>query len=177
MEKQKIVITGGPGSGKTTLIEALSKKNFYCFPEISREITLKSQKEGIEQLFVEDPISFSEKILEGRVKQFELAEETPADVIFFDRGIPDTVAYLNFSKQSYSNDFEIISNNKRYSKVFLLPPWEAIYERDAVRYESFNESEEIYHHIKIIYGKYGYDLIEVPRLSIDHRIDFILNYL
>ena len=36
---KKIIITGGPGTGKTSLIEELKKNNFKCFDEISREIT------------------------------------------------------------------------------------------------------------------------------------------
>ena len=67
----KIVITGGPGSGKTTLISFLSENGFQCQREISRDVILEAQKEGIDQLFLTDPILFSKKLLEGRLKQFE----------------------------------------------------------------------------------------------------------
>ncbi len=49
---KKIIITGGPGTGKTSLIEELKRKNFNCFNEISRGITLKYRKKGIDQLFL-----------------------------------------------------------------------------------------------------------------------------
>ena len=38
--------------------------------EISRQITLEAQENGIEQLFLEDPLLFSEQLLSGRQKQF-----------------------------------------------------------------------------------------------------------
>ena len=63
---KKIIITGGPGTGKTSLIEELRKNDFKCFDEISREITLKYRKKGIEQLFLSDPNLFSQELLNGR---------------------------------------------------------------------------------------------------------------
>ena len=36
---KKILITGGPGTGKTELIKGLENLGFNCEKEISREIT------------------------------------------------------------------------------------------------------------------------------------------
>ena len=36
-------VTGKAGSGKTTVLNALKDKNFYCFDEVSRAVTLKAQ--------------------------------------------------------------------------------------------------------------------------------------
>ena len=66
--QKKIVITGGPGTGKTTLINALITSGYNCLPEISRQVTLQAQKDGIEQLFLEKPLLFSELLLSGRIK-------------------------------------------------------------------------------------------------------------
>ena len=56
MEKEIIVLIGGPSSGKTTLINALTQKGYICYPEISREVIRKAQQDGIEQLFLENPL-------------------------------------------------------------------------------------------------------------------------
>ncbi|HEX5742987.1 MAG TPA: AAA family ATPase, partial [Flavobacteriaceae bacterium] len=37
--QNKIVITGGPGTGKSTLINELIKRGYNCLEEISRDIT------------------------------------------------------------------------------------------------------------------------------------------
>lgn len=70
MKTQKIALIGGPGTGKTTLINALKTKGYSCMEEISRQVTLEAQEKGIEQLFLEDPLMFSEQLLIGRQKQF-----------------------------------------------------------------------------------------------------------
>ena len=66
MDKKIIVITGGPGTGKSSCIKELKRRGFICFDEISREITLKAKQEGIDQLFLTKPLLFSEMLLEGR---------------------------------------------------------------------------------------------------------------
>ena len=64
--QEKIIITGGPGTGKSTVLNELQKQNFLCMHEISRDITLQARKTGIEQLFLKDPVLFSKLLLEGR---------------------------------------------------------------------------------------------------------------
>ena len=32
--KLKIIITGGPGTGKTSIIEELKKRGYFCYDEI-----------------------------------------------------------------------------------------------------------------------------------------------
>ena len=90
--QQKIVLIGGPGTGKSTVLNKLKEKGFFCFDEVSREVILKAQKEGIEQLFLTEPLLFSEMLLEGREQQFLKADKRKENVIFLDRGIPDVYA-------------------------------------------------------------------------------------
>ena len=67
---KKIAIIGSPASGKTSIIDKLTNKGHVCMEEISREITLKGQNKGIDQLFLKDPALFSKQLLEARKKQF-----------------------------------------------------------------------------------------------------------
>jgi predicted ATPase len=59
----------------------------------------------------------------------------------------------------------------------MLPPWEEIYVSDAERYESYEQAVLIHDHLMETYKKYGYTIIEVPRDSIENRIDFIMKQL
>ena len=73
MSQKIVVITGAPSSGKTTLMNHLESEGHICYPEISREVILKAREEGVDYLFLENPILFSERLLEGRIKQYEKA--------------------------------------------------------------------------------------------------------
>lgn len=105
LEKEIVVIIGGPGTGKTTIIDGLLAKGYCCYPEISREVTMEAKKQGIEQLFLEKPLLFSELLLEGRKKQFQNALNEAHKVVFLDRGIPDVLAYMHYIGEQSSRVF------------------------------------------------------------------------
>ncbi|NHN25225.1 ATP-binding protein [Flavobacterium jejuense] len=175
MDKEIIVLIGGPSSGKTTLINALTNKGYICYPEVSREIIQKAQNDGIEQLFLEQPLLFSELLLEGRINQYKQAKKESSEIVFIDRGLPDVIAYMDFVGNSYPEAFHKACLENKYSRVFVLPPWEEIYVSDKERYESYEEAVLIHKHLEKTYNEYGYQLIEVPKDSIENRVTFLMN--
>ncbi len=177
LEKEIVVIIGGPGTGKTTIIDGLTAQGYCCYPEISREVTMEAKKQGIEQLFLEKPLLFSELLLEGRKKQYHSAKAEPHNIVFLDRGIPDVLAYMHYIGDSYPAFFDQACREHIYTKIFILPPWEEIYVSDDERYENYEQAKLIYGHLKETYEKYGYNLIEVPKGTVEERILFILNQL
>jgi predicted ATPase len=175
LNTKRIVITGGPGTGKTSIINELIKRNHICLEEISRQVTLEAQKKGIEQLFLTEPLLFSDMLLEGRHKQFAEALEFDTPFTFLDRGIPDVVAYMDYLGTEYPERFVEACENHKYDYVFILAPWQEIYTSDNERYENFDQAIEIHHKLVDTYSKYGYELNDVPFDSIEKRTDFILN--
>ena len=71
--------------------------------------------------------------------------------------------------------FDAACRELKYSKIFILPPWEEIYVSDDARYENYEQAKLIYNHLTETYQSYGYELIEVPKDSVDNRILFILD--
>lgn len=177
MQKKIVVIIGGPGSGKTSIIDFLIENDYCCYPEISRQVTLDAQKRGIDQLFLDQPLLFSQLLLEGRVAQFESAKKAAFDVVFIDRGIPDVLAYMDFIGDKFPDDFSKACEENRYDTIFLLPPWQEIYVSDEARYENFEQAKIIHKHLIETYQKFGYQMIEVPKDSVKNRVDFILKAL
>lgn len=175
MSANKIVITGGPGTGKTSIIKNLKELGHLCLPEISRQVTLEARKNGIEQLFLENPFLFSEKLLEGRKKQFFEALQHERKTVFLDRGLPDVLAYMSYIGDALPPHFEEACEQHRYDKVFLLPPWEAIYQPDTERYESFEQAVAIHGYLEKTYEGFGYTLVNVPFDEVQKRAAFILN--
>lgn len=177
MQNKKIVITGGPGTGKSSIINHLESNGHHCLHEVSRQITVEAQQQGIEQLFLERPLLFSEKLLEARIKQHLEAAQLSKDHIFLDRGIPDVVAYMDYLGTPYPSEFTVACQNHEYDKIYLLPPWKEIYISDNERYESFEQALVIHEHLKNSYITYGYNPIVVPTGTVENRSSFILNSL
>ena len=177
LNTKKIVITGGPGTGKSTLINELIKRGHICLEEISRQVILNAKKQGIDQLFLTNPLLFSELLLKGRIQQFEAATSLPSETIFFDRGIPDVVAYMDFIGDTYPKYFTDACEKSVYNTVFILKPWETIYTSDNERYESFDQALQIHDHLLNTYQKYNYNLIDVPFDTVKNRTDYILKVL
>ena len=184
MKTQKVVITGGPSTGKTVIIQQLEAFGHYCFHEIVRTMTLEAKKEGNPELFVsnplafvEDPFKFNQRILSGRMDQYSKSVGIKNPYVFFDRGIPDVLAYMDYFDQSYTLEFEEACASRRYDKVLILPPWEEIYVADNERLESFEEAIEIHDHLKNTYMRYDYDPVLIPTGTVKERISFVLNEL
>ena len=177
MNPKKVVIAGGPGTGKTSIIEHLKSLDFVCYDEISRQVTLQARKDGIEQLFLTEPLIFSEKLLEGRISQYENAQLERTSAVFIDRGLPDVLAYLDFIGDTYPQAFIDTCKLHTYDYIFVLAPWQEIFESDNERYENFEQALAIHNHLKRTYSDLGYTIIEVPTGTIQERTDFILSKL
>ena len=177
MNTKRIVITGGPGIGKSSIINELIKRDYTCFEEVSRQVTLDARKDGIEQLFLTKPLLFSERLLEARTQQFIDAESVDANTVFLDRGLPDVLAYMDYAKSIYPKYFIETCERYKYDKVFVLSPWQEIFVSDSERYENFNQAVEIHHALLNTYKNFDYELLDVPFDTVEKRADFIIDAL
>jgi predicted ATPase len=173
--QQKIVLIGGPGTGKTSVLNDLISKGYHCKIEVSRDVTLKAKEEGIDQLFLTEPLLFSEMLLKGREQQFLEAENSSHDWVFFDRGIPDVHAYMDYFNTQYPWSFIEKSKQYQYNTIFLFSPWKEIYTADNERYETFEQSLIIDKCLQESYKKLGYQITQVPFGKIEDRSDFIID--
>ena len=90
------VITGGPGSGKSTLIEALAGQGICTMPEAGRAIIQDQVAIGGEALPWSDRRAFAELMLCWEMRSYRAALRLSGPVIF-DRGVPDVLGYLHLS--------------------------------------------------------------------------------
>ncbi|SCG45611.1 AAA domain-containing protein [Micromonospora zamorensis] len=93
MSSQYIVITGGPGAGKTMLIDSLRRAGHACVDEAGRQIIQDQLSIGGLALHTGDSRLFAEVMLSWEIRSYRQASRHPGPV-FFDRGIPDLVGLL-----------------------------------------------------------------------------------
>ncbi len=178
-----MVITGGPGTGKTSVVNLLETSGFYCFHEIVRAMTLDAKKKEDSKSFISNPLAFvkdpqlfNKQLLSARLDHFLKASELKEEIVFFDRGLPDVLAYMDYFNQSYTKKYIDVCKCHIYDTVFIFPPWEEIYVQDNERLESFKEALEIHRALEKTYLALGYDIIEVPFGTLSERLTFVLNH-
>lgn len=172
-----VILTGGPGSGKTTLIEALKRRGHAASVEAGRAIIRQHLSIDGPALPWKDPSLFAELMLSWELRSYEMAQSF-SGTVFFDRGVPDIAGYLRLSGMSVPDHVHQAAQLHRYNpQVFILPPWAEIFHEDRERKQTFDEARRTYHAMVHAYGDYGYELIEVASLPVSERADLILAQL
>jgi len=171
------VITGGPGSGKTTILRELEARGFHCVPEVARQIIQEQVRDGGTALPWSDRTLYTQFMLERSVKSYEERAQDSFPV-FFDRGIPDTLGYARLISLGDDKYIRDACYQYRYASiVFLTPAWQEIYETDSERKQDFAEAIRTYNIIMQTYRDCGYEVIEIPKVDPKTRADFIVKHM
>lgn len=172
---QLFVLTGGPGAGKTTLVDAIGKAGFATVSEAGRAIIRQQmQIAGRGQPSI-DPVLFAELMLSWDLQSFHVHAGRLGPV-FFDRGIVDVIGYLKLLGRREPEHMSTAARLYRYNPcVFVCPPWPEIFTQDDERKQDLDEAERTYRALIETYAACGYKLVEVPRLPVRERLRFIMD--
>jgi predicted ATPase len=171
------IITGGPGSGKTSLIQGLENMGYRVFQEASRLVISEQQKQPQGILPWTDLEGFQHLVFE-RQKRDYLTAKSMKEVVFLDRGLPDGLGYMKSGGLFIPPDLMADIQKFPYAAtVFLTPPWQHIYKNDSARWEDFQKAEEIYFSLKEVYEDLGYKTQLLPLDTIEKRIEFVVNQI
>ncbi|AMS41775.1 AAA family ATPase [Aminobacter aminovorans] len=168
------VLTGGPGSGKTTMIERLAAAGHTTSVEAGRSIIRDQAAISGTALPWHDRALFAELMLSWEMRSHTIAEATPGPA-FFDRGVPDVIGYLRLVGLPVPIHIEQAAREFRYNrKVFVLPHWPEIFTQDNERRQDEDEARRTHASMVATYAACGYDLVEVPTAPVEDRLAFIL---
>ncbi|MEM7217075.1 MAG: AAA family ATPase [Pseudomonadota bacterium] len=172
-----VLITGCSGGGKSTLLAELARRGAQVFWEPGRQIVKEQAFIDGDALPWDRPEDFLQRCLDRAVHQYNSAR--PGDgCAYFDRGILDAVAGLERLYGRRTPLLQRIVDRYRYAtRVFLAPPWPALFRRDAERRHDLAASVTDYEAKSRLLIDYGYELVELPRASVGERADFVLSEL
>jgi predicted ATPase len=174
MPARRFVIAGGPGSGKSTLIEALSDAGETCYEESSRVLIREQLAQGGRLVPWEDLTAFAQECSERMRAQ--ITDSAYRGRCFFDRGLPDLIGYLSRDGRAAPDEWRTASRAYA-SVVFFAPPWREIFLNDAERPQTFDEAQELSVHIRRAYLDCGFHVIELVKGSVADRRRQVLDYL
>ena len=168
------VITGGPSSGKTTTVNLLRARGYKTTIEHARHY-IDTQR--ITGKTVEE-IKRNQKDFQHGVLAMQAAQEqelSPTETVFLDRAIPDALAYYRFLGLSEDEQIHDAMKRVSYNKIFILNPLPLV--NDYARTEDSEAQKEIHKLLTEVYGSLSIPVVNVPVLSPEDRVDFIVKNL
>lgn len=175
MKNNWYVVTGGPSTGKTTLLLQIKQLGYTIIPEAARAVIDENLARGIS---VEE-LRHDEKKFQEKVAARKAANESSLDrntITFFDRGMQDTTAYLKAYNFAIEPWVEALMQGSSYKKAFLLEPV-GTFLTDYARTEDALFTKQLHDLLYDAYSQSGVEVVVVPQLSIESRVDFILKHV
>lgn len=176
----RVVFTGGPCSGKTTLLQEFSALGFYCIPEsaliVIKELcdSLGNQQQALWRQA--HPIDFHYLINQQQL-QLEQSSHDSSALHLMDRSRIDTLAYLEYRQKKLERFEPLDAMNYPLDLIFYLLPLSQYKQvADAARVESQQEAMAIAESIQRAYQIRGYDLIAIPDVPVTDRVNMCLQY-
>src|SRR6476661_9089375 len=169
----RMVITGAPGAEKTTLLLALQARGYTIVGDSARTIIQDRRRRGLSPR--PSAYEFTHEVLRMDIENF-VHHAVPPGHVFFDRSVLDALCSLDHVTPLNERELSTwLSTYRYFPKVFLLPPWKEIYTNDAERDHTFEHAEWVNSITQEWYRRLdGYQLIEVPKVSVAERCTFVL---
>ncbi len=168
------VITGGPGSGKTTMVNLLRERGYTTTIEHARHYLYTQRIKGrnIEEVR-KNQIEFQLGVLDMQIEQE--ASLSPGEMVFLDRAIPDSLAYYYFLNLEPDKKLLDALEKVSYKKIFILDLLPLV--NDYARKEDEVAQKKIHALITDVYKSLDFPVVHVPVLPQEKRADFILQNL
>jgi predicted ATPase len=171
------IFSGGPGAGKTTLIEALRARGHICVDEAARRVLKEQALIGGNATHDGDRARYRDLMLARCLADYRAVRETTASV-FFDRAIPELSGYGNAPGEPDPSAVTAAIAECRYNEtVFMFPPWPEIYTHDEERKHTFSHAVAVFAEVGATYRRFGYRTVEVPCVTVEERLRFVLEHV
>ena len=172
--KNFYLFTGGPGSGKSTVLDVLRSKGCLTVQEVARDIIRHQVETQGDAVPWGNTVRYSNLMLLRSIVDFEEFAHV-GKPCFFDRGIMDVLGYARLIGIPETLEMQEAARKYRYNeRIFFFPFWEEIYANDAERKQDMAEAKKTDAALRSVYEDFGYCILEVPFLSPQERAEWIL---
>lgn len=162
----RIVITGGPSVGKTTIVQTLEQRGYRVVHEIATELI----KEGKVLPWV-DRTKFQAEVLRRQLEAESSLLEFDK-VTFLDRGAFDGEAYYRVDNLPVPPTFSMVDSSQ-YDLAFLVEPL-PFFDANEVRREDLEFTEKISIMIERCYTDRNIKVLKVPFMAPKERVNYIV---
>jgi predicted ATPase len=172
---RRVILTGGPGAGKTTLLHEFSRRGYSTVSDSARELIAERLARGDTPR--PEPPAFARELL--RRDKFKYAAVLgQEDLVFFDRSPIESLAMVHEASPLPEVQLQAeLAAFAFHRTVFMLPPWEQIYQTDTERDHTFDHATRVHTSLVRWYKKCGFSIHEVPKLSALARAEHVLHAL
>jgi predicted ATPase len=170
------VLTGAPGSGKTSLLHELEGLGFASVDELARRVIAEQRALGEVAIYDKDPRLFVDLMLSRALSDVETLRAATRPV-FFDRGVPDLIGYAELFGLDSSDAHRAAAACGYNSIVFCVPAWPEIYVTDGDRRMTPEAADAFGRRVRDIYIDLGYTVLDVPCDTVEARARYVLDAL
>jgi predicted ATPase len=173
---RRFIISGAPGAGKTTILAVLRERGYAVVDEAATDVIAREHARGRVEPWRHE--SFLDAIA---ALQRQRQEQASADLQVFDRSPVCTVALAHYAglvvTPTLAREVDRVVSGRIYQpRAFLvhllgfITPTAArrIGLADSIRFERFHRDA---------YRAHGFDLVEVPRGTVEERADLVERHI
>ncbi len=150
----RIVLTGGPCSGKSTIIDTIKRERpeIHCIPEVATivigQFGITPSKDAVRNRRFQRTIYRAQRIFEATSTQFAISDSKKA--VLFDRGAMDGAAYMPGGIKEFNKFFSttLEAEYSQYDAVICLdipPPdvYESNRSNNPARTENYSQARKL----------------------------------
>jgi predicted ATPase len=163
----RIVITGGPSVGKTTLISLLCELGYMVVQEQATEII----REGVFLPWV-DRTAFQAEVLHRQLA-CESALPDNDEPVFLDRGLFDGEAYYIHDKLPVPQCYFDLDASK-YTLALLIEEL-GTFDKNEIRRENIEFTRAITSILEECYQSHQVKVVRIPALSPQERVELVIS--
>lgn len=177
--QQRYILTGGPGAGKTSIINFLAEKGYSTVPEAATEIIEQDIKKGIENPWM--AADYHIRMYQLISKRQDEVQNSMAPVVFFDRGHLDGLSYILLQKrtlyQCIIDHVQTSIDTQYFNKIVFFIDSLGFVVPGPARTEDLQESLLKANCLEKNYRAMGYEIIHIPPGPVEARAQMIINHI